>query len=60
MAKRGSERWRAWGIRDSVSRSIWLGHRLSVKDFAHYRQDLIVGVSIQVSAPLGQYDDSKP
>jgi hypothetical protein len=32
---------------------------LSVKDFTSYRQDLIVGVSLQVSAPLGQYDDSK-
>ena len=32
---------------------------LSAKDFANYRQDLIVGVSLQVSAPLGQYDDSK-
>ncbi len=32
---------------------------LSAKDFANYRQDLIVGVSLQVSAPLGQYDSSK-
>jgi hypothetical protein len=32
---------------------------LSVKDFASYQQDLIVGVSLQVSAPLGQYDNSK-
>ena len=32
---------------------------LSVKDFANYRQDLIVGVSLQVSAPFGQYDGSK-
>jgi len=32
---------------------------LSVKDFASYRQDLIVGMSLQVSAPLGQYDNSK-
>ena len=32
---------------------------LSAKDFASYQQDLIVGVSFQVSAPLGQYDDSK-
>lgn len=32
---------------------------LSVKDFASYRQDLIVGVSFQVSAPFGQYDNSK-
>ena len=31
----------------------------SVKEFASYRQDLIIGVSLQVSAPLGQYDDSK-
>jgi Putative MetA-pathway of phenol degradation len=32
---------------------------LSVKDFANYQQDIIVGVSLQVSAPLGQYDNSK-
>jgi Putative MetA-pathway of phenol degradation len=32
---------------------------LSVKEFANYQQDLIVGISLQVSAPLGQYDDSK-
>ena len=32
---------------------------LSAKDFANYHQDLILGVSLQVSAPLGQYDDSK-
>jgi hypothetical protein len=32
---------------------------LTVKEFANYQQDLIVGVSMQVSAPLGQYDNSK-
>lgn len=32
---------------------------LSVKDFASYRQDLIVGVSLQISAPLGLYDNTK-
>ena len=32
---------------------------LSLKEFAGYRQDVIVGASLQVSAPLGQYDDSK-
>jgi hypothetical protein len=32
---------------------------LSAEDFASYKQDVIVGVSMQVSAPLGQYDDSK-
>ncbi|MGA8920062.1 MAG: transporter, partial [Pseudolabrys sp.] len=32
---------------------------LSVKEFANYQQDLIIGASLQVSAPLGQYDNSK-
>jgi len=32
---------------------------LSVKEFARYRQDLIAGASLQVTAPLGQYDNSK-
>lgn len=32
---------------------------LSLKEFASYKQDLIVGVSLQVSASLGQYDDTK-
>ena len=32
---------------------------LSVKEFTNYQQDLIIGVSLQVSAPLGQYDNTK-
>jgi hypothetical protein len=32
---------------------------LSVKDFAAYRQNLIVGASLAVAAPGGQYDTSK-
>jgi hypothetical protein len=32
---------------------------LSMKEFASYRQDLIIGASLQVQAPLGQYDDTK-
>ena len=32
---------------------------LSVKEFASYQQDLIVGVAVQVTTPLGQYDNSK-
>jgi hypothetical protein len=32
---------------------------LSLKEFVGYRQDLIVGASLQVTAPLGQYDSSK-
>ena len=29
---------------------------LSLEEFKHFRQDLIIGASLQVSAPLGQYD----
>ena len=32
---------------------------LSIKDFQEYRQDLIVGASVYVWAPWGQYDPSK-
>jgi hypothetical protein len=32
---------------------------LGLKDFASYKQDWIVGVALQVSAPLGQYDDTR-
>jgi hypothetical protein len=32
---------------------------LPLKEFADYHQDLIVGVSLQVSAPGGQYDDRR-
>jgi len=32
---------------------------LSLQEFAGYRQNLIAGASVQVSAPLGQYDAAK-
>jgi hypothetical protein len=32
---------------------------LSLKEFASYQQDTIVGVSIQATIPTGQYDSSK-
>lgn len=32
---------------------------LAVKELASYRQDTIVGISVQVSAPLGQYDGTR-
>jgi hypothetical protein len=32
---------------------------LSLAEFASYQQDLIVGASLQVSVPAGQYDDTK-
>ena len=32
---------------------------LSPKEFASYHRDLVIGASVQVSAPSGQYDSSK-
>ena len=32
---------------------------MSLQEFTNYQQDLIIGTSIQVSAPLGQYDADK-
>ena len=32
---------------------------LALPEFASYRQDVIIGASLQVSAPLGQYDPDK-
>jgi hypothetical protein len=42
-----------------VSVNLFGAPALSAKEFASYRQDLIVGLSLQVSAPLGQYDNTK-
>lgn len=32
---------------------------LQMRDFGAYHQDLIIGAALQVSAPLGQYDDTR-
>jgi len=32
---------------------------LPMEDFVRYEQDLIIGASLQVSAPIGQYDSDK-
>jgi hypothetical protein len=32
---------------------------LSLQEFANYQPDLLIGASVQVSAPVGQYDSSK-
>ena len=32
---------------------------LTMREFAKYRQDVIVGASVRVTAPLGQYDNSR-
>lgn len=42
-----------------VSVNFYGAPALEAKDFAAYRQDLIVGASLQVQAPLGQYDPSR-
>lgn len=32
---------------------------LSLEEFANYQQDVLIGASVQISAPFGQYDKSK-
>ena len=32
---------------------------LSLEEFAHYKQDLVIGASLQVTVPVGQYDADK-
>ena len=51
-----------WGLGDPrfrFSTNLFGAPALSAKEYANFKQDLIVGVSLQVSAPLGQYDDTK-
>lgn len=42
-----------------VSVNLYGSPALPLKDFMSYEQDLIVGASLQVSAPWGQYDDTR-
>jgi len=42
-----------------VSVNFYGAPALSLKEFKDYKQDLIVGASLQVSVPLGQYDSDK-
>jgi hypothetical protein len=42
-----------------VSVNFYGAPALSLQEFAHYQQDLLIGASVQVSAPLGQYDQDK-
>jgi Protein involved in meta-pathway of phenol degradation len=32
---------------------------LSLQEFSNYKQDVLIGASVQVSAPVGQYDSSR-
>lgn len=42
-----------------VSVNLYGAPALSLSEFKDYRQDLIVGASLQVSVPWGQYDDTR-
>jgi hypothetical protein len=60
---RGEEREREIsGFHDPrfrLSANLYGAPALSFEEFAAYRQDLIIGVSLAVSAPLGQYDSDR-
>lgn len=60
---RGEEREReVSGLADPKLRlavNLYGAPAMTREEFADYRQDLVVGVSLLVSAPLGQYDDNK-
>lgn len=50
------------GLADTLFRlsvNLYGAPALTLKEFRDYRQDLIIGASLQVSAPTGQYDDTK-
>lgn len=50
------------GLTDSMVRlyvNLYGAPALSMKDFANYKQDTIVGVSLAVAAPTGQYNPEK-
>jgi outer membrane putative beta-barrel porin/alpha-amylase len=42
-----------------VSVNLYGAPALTLEEFSAYRQDVILGASLQVTAPLGQYDSSK-
>jgi len=50
------------GLKDPLFRfsvNFYGSPALSLQEFAKFQQDLIIGASVQVSAPLGQYDPDK-
>ena len=46
-------------IKTRLSLNVYGSPALSLKEFAGYKQDIIVGLSLQVTAPTGQYEKSK-
>jgi hypothetical protein len=50
------------GFGDAVMRvsvNLYGAPSLRLKDFASFKQDLIVGAALQISAPVGQYDETR-
>jgi hypothetical protein len=50
------------GLADPVMRlsvNLFGAPALTAQEFASFRQDLIIGAALQVSVPLGQYDDTR-
>ena len=61
VAGQGRDR-RVFGLADPLLRlsvNLFGAPALSMEEFPAYEQDIIVGVSFQVTAPLGQYDPDK-
>lgn len=48
-----------WDPKVRFSMNFFGAPALAPQEFARYRQDWIVGMSLQVGAPLGQYDDER-
>jgi hypothetical protein len=46
-------------LRFRFSMNFYGAPALSTREFANYHQDVIIGASLQVTAPTGQYDDTK-
>ena len=46
-------------IKTRLSLNILGAPATSLKNFANYKQDTILGISLQITAPTGQYDKSK-
>jgi Putative MetA-pathway of phenol degradation len=61
VAGQGRDR-QVFGLADPLLRisvNFFGAPALSMEDFPTYRQDIIVGAGLQVTAPLGQYDSTK-
>ena len=61
LAGREQER-QIFGLGDPllrVSVNVYGAPAITMEEFSSYRQDLIIGASLQVTVPLGQYDPTK-